>query len=168
MTDVNSLLRLAGRHWFYLLLPFAAAAAWTMQLSLDWERGATLGEATALFDWCVFLPAMFLLCYRRPMPARTLALRTVGLVCGGLWVAALIVPDGSERMIGAVAWLRYPGLTLLLVAEIFLLVAVMQITFGGEADPAELERLGVPASVARLMLLEARFWRWVWRSPRGR
>ena len=168
MRIANDWLRLAGRHWFYLLLPFAAAAAFDLHRSFDWRRDGALGEAVALFDWCVFLPGMFLLCYRRAMPGRARALRTVGLVCGGLWTAALIVPDGSERMIGAVAWLRYPGLALLLVAEAFVLVAVLRITFGGEADAAELERLGVPAPLAQLMLLEARFWHRVWRSLRGR
>ena len=98
MTDANSLLHLAGRHWFYLLLPFAAAAAWAMHLSLDWDREATLGEATALFDWCVFLPAMFLLCYRRAMPSRTLALRTVGLVCGEEDVGQQVRGDGRGRL----------------------------------------------------------------------
>ena len=160
--------RTAVRHWFYLLLPMAAVAAFQFRAAVDWRSEAALGEATALFDWCVFLPAMFLLCYRRTMPPRALALRLVGLVCGGLWVAALIVPDGSERMIGAVSWLRYPGLALLLVAEAAAFVAVLRLTSGGDSDPAALQRLGVPAPVARLMLLEARFWRWVWRAVRGR
>ena len=164
----RALARTAGRHWFYLLLLFAAIIAFPFRAAMDWRHDAALGEAAVLFDWCVFLPAMFLLCYRRTMPPRALALRLVGLICGGLWVAALIVPDGSERMIGSVAWLRYPGLALLLVMEAFALVAMLRLTFGGDPDPAALQRLGVPAPVARLMLLEARFWRWAWRSLRGR
>lgn len=155
------------RHWFYLLLPFAVAASLTLRSSIDWRSEAFRMEATTLFDWCVFLPAMFVLCYRRELTAGALAVRTVGIACAGLWAARLIVPDDHERLIAAVAWLRYPGMAVLLAAEALVLVALFKVTFSKTPDPGELVRLGVPSFVARLMLAEARFWRWAWRKLRG-
>jgi hypothetical protein len=41
-------------------------------------------------------------------------------------------------------------------------IAVLRVLFGADPDPKELERQGMPPLLARLMLAEARFWRWVW------
>jgi hypothetical protein len=157
----------ARRHWFYLLLPFAVAASLALRSSIDWRSEAFRMEATTLFDWCVFLPAMFVLCYRRELTTGALAVRTVGIACAGLWAATLIVPDDYQRLIGSVAWLRYPGMAVVLAAEALVLVALFKVTFSKTPDAGELVRLGVPPFVAKLMLAEARFWRWVWRKLRG-
>jgi hypothetical protein len=157
----------ARRHWFYLLLPFAVAASLTLRSSIDWRSEAFRMEATTLFDWCVFLPAMFVLCYRRELPTGALAVRTVGIACAGLWAATLIVPDDHQRLIGSVAWLRYPGMVVVLAAEALVMVALFKVTFSKAPDPSEIVRFGVPPFVAKLMLAEARFWRWVWRKLRG-
>ncbi|UVO50517.1 hypothetical protein M0208_08290 [Sphingomonas sp. SUN019] len=134
---------------------------------IDWRTDALQMEAVTLFDWCVFLPAMFVLCYRRQLTTGALAVRTIGIVCAGLWVAASIVPDDRESLIGSVTWLRYPGLALLVLAEGLALVAVLKITFSKTPDEAALRRLNVPPLIARLMLAEARFWRWLWTKLRG-
>jgi hypothetical protein len=155
------------RHWFYLLLPLAIAASLNLRATIDWRVDAAAMEVVTLFDWCVFLPAMFVLCYRSSLPRRALVLRTIGIVCGGIWAATVIVPDDRQSLIQAAAWLRYPGIAVLLFAEALVLVALVKIVTSKTPDAGELHRLGVPPILARLMLAEARFWRWVIHKLRG-
>ncbi|MCY7281618.1 MAG: hypothetical protein LH610_12140 [Sphingomonas bacterium] len=163
---MNKAARLAGRHWFYLLLPFWLVAALNFQTTFPWTERPALGEAAMLFDWALFMPFLFALCYR-DMPRRALVLRTLALVCGGVWVAGRMVPDSAELILTQWGWLRGVGITVLVLFEGIALVAVLRVVFGAAPDPKELERQGIPPIIAKLMLAEARFWRWVWTRMRG-
>ena len=65
--------------------------------------------------------------------------------------------------------MRIAGLIVLAVVELWLLVAVIRLVFGSDTSCDEVSRVtGAPRFVARLMLLEARFWKAVWRLIRRR
>ena len=158
---------LARRHWFWLLMPLWLLASYRLRGSLDWRTEGRIGEATILFDWCVFLPALYATSLWRTLPRRAVLLRTLGLCCAGLWVAGLLVPDTAEHLLARLGPLRYVGVAAALLVEGALFVATLRLIFSGRADAPSLERLGAPPFLARLMLLEARFWRWLWSHMRG-
>lgn len=155
------------RHWFYLLLPLLLAIAFGFRATHPWAESPVIGEATALFDWCLFVPCLYAICYR-DMPRRALAIRVLGLVCAGIWIAGLIVPVSAQTMLAQWGWLRGVGIAVLVAVEGWALVAVLRVIFSADADTKQLERQGIPPLLAQLMLAEARFWRWLWRRLRGR
>jgi hypothetical protein len=157
----------ARRHWFYLVWPFLLAAALMFRATHPWSDAPGFGEATTLFDWCVFVPALHAICYRA-MPRRALALRTLALICGGAWIAGKIVPDSAEVILAQWSWLRAPAMAVLLLAEGMALIAIVRLTFAPTPDSRALEKQGLPPLVVKLMLAEARFWRWLWARIRGR
>ena len=163
---MRAIARLSRRHWFYLILPVLLCAALSFSTTYPWAEDARFGEATALFDWCLFVPFLYAICYRDTLP-RVLAVRIFALICGGFWVAGKIVPDSAETILAQWSWLRGVGIAVLMLIEGVALVAVLRATFSAAPDPKELERQGVPPLVAKLMLAEARFWRWVWARVRG-
>lgn len=59
------------------------------------------------------------------------------------------------------AWLRYAGLTVLMLIEVRIMVALFKILFKPGTSSKQLEDIGMPPFLAKLALLEARFWRWV-------
>lgn len=154
------------RNWFYPLLPIWLAAALGFRSTHPWTEQPALGEAVTLFDWCLFVPILYVVCYRA-MPGRALLLRAFALVCGGLWIAGRIVPDHAELLLKEWGWLRAVGITVLTLVEGLAAVSVLRVAFGSAPSSAELERQGVPPLVARMILAEARFWRWVWAKLRG-
>lgn len=158
--------RFAREHWFYLVLPILLGFALNFRATYPWAKQPAFGEATTLFDWCLFVPLLYAICYRQ-MPRRALALRTLAIVCGGVWIAGKIVPDSAQIILGQWGWLRGIGVAALVLAEGAALIAVMRVAFGAAPDPKQLEQQGVPPLLAKLMLAEARFWRWVWARLRG-
>ena len=162
-----SIRELASRHWFYLLLPVWLAASWSLRGSSMWNQQPRLGEAIVLFDWCIFMPVLFAICYR-DMPHRALALRMLALFCGGIWLAGQIVPPEAQDLLGFGAGLRWVGLIVLVLFEAAAIMAMLRIVFGEAPSAAALERQGIPPVIARLMVLEARFWRWVWKRLTGK
>lgn len=157
---------LARRNWFYALLPVWALASWGLWVTHSWNEQPLLGEAIVLFDWCLFVPATFALCYRG-MPPRALALRLTGLACGGIWLAGQIVPAESQFILLGLSGVRWLGLSVLLLFEMAAIAAMARIVFGQSPDPRRLERQGIPPLVAKAMIAEARFWRWVWARLTG-
>ena len=80
-----------------------------------------------------------------------------------------LVPAEAQRWIDDLGALRLAGLFILALIELWVLVEIVKILFGREPSVERVvARSGAPAWVARLMLLEARFWKWVWRRLRGR
>lgn len=164
----SSIATLAARHWFWVLLPLWLAATLNLRASLDWSAEARMGETVILFDWCVLVPLLYAACYWRTLSRRALMIRVVGLVCSGIWLAGFMIPDESERVLRQVSWLRYAGAVPVLLVEGTVLIAMIRVLFSERPDTAELERKGIPPLLARLIVLEARFWRWVWSRLRGR
>lgn len=156
------------RHWFYLLLPLWLAITVNLHLTFEWQAEPRLGEALVLFDWCIFIPALYAVCYWGRSSARALGIKLLALSCLGLWVAGKVVPDTAEGILRDWSWLRQIGLAALVAVEIAAVCAALRVAFSSRPDVVQLERQGVPPLLARLMLAEARFWRWVWSKMRGR
>lgn len=156
----------ARQNWFYLVLPVLLGIAFGFRATQPWGDQPRFGEAATLFDWCLFVPFLYAIWYR-DMPRRALALRTLALACGGLWIAGKIVPDSAKTILAQWGWLRSVGITFLVLAEGAALITVLRIVFGSAPDPKELEKQGMPPVLVKLMMAEARFWRWLWLRLRG-
>lgn len=154
---------IAGRlreNWFWplavLLLALAAAISWSIPTdALDgWE-------VALLFDVFVTIPLLFVLCYRRQRTAAQLAVRVLALQCLGIWIAAKLVPADSQVILPHLVWLRYTGLAILVLIEIRLGLVLLRLVFKPETTRSQLEASGMPPLLAKVALLEARFWRWI-------
>lgn len=160
------LLTEAGAHWFMLLLPVLLLVEYGFARTTDWPRDG-VAESALIFDLCLFVPALHLLCYRRRVAAKPLLIRTGGLSLLGLAIASWLVPPQHQLVLSHLAWLRPFGLTALALLEAGLLIGLIGLAFSGRTTAADLAgRSGAPLWVARLMLLEARFWKAVWRLLR--
>lgn len=158
----------AKANWFVLLLPGLLLFEWAFARSNDWSD-AGLSEPAMLFDLCLVIPALFVLCYRKTLPPSQLALRAMALSCLGIYVASKLVPADAQTLLPHLYWPRMAGLAVLVLIELKLFVAVMKLVFArGSTAEQVAERTGAPAWIVRLMLLEARFWQAVWRFIRGR
>lgn len=171
MVDAGTGLRSAGwlrRNWFVPVALASVAIEIGFTRSTDWSQ-PRLAEAAVLFDLCLFVPALFLVCYRHGRSAKALALRFVALACLGFYIASWLVPAAAQQLIVDLGWLRIAGMVVLALIELRLLVAAVRMVFRGNVQPEQLaERTGAPLWIARLMALEARFWKAVWRLVRGR
>lgn len=148
------------RHWFVplavIFLAGDAAAAWTTM----WPSRAI--ESAIAIDLALIVPALHLWCYRRD--GRRAILRTVALACLGIWVAAQLVPAAHHDVLEQLRYLRYAGLAVLVAIEIRVMVGIYRVMFTRRESVAEsakqiAESAGVPPALAKLMALEARFWR---------
>ena len=159
----------AAGNWFLLALPLLLAVSVLFTRTNDWRGAPGAGEAVTLFDWAVTVPFLYFLCYRSKLGAKQMSLRLVGLACLGVWVASKLVPAGAQEILPHLTWPRWAGLAVLALVELRLLILVMKLACSGQASAEELARTsGVPPLLARLMLLEAAFWRAVWRLIRRR
>lgn len=164
----RSLSRYAAEHWFVLLLPVLLLLEYGFARSTDWARPGA-AEAAILFDLCLFVPGLFLLCYRRRLPVRTLLIRAAALSLLGLFVASQLVPVGAQGLLAHLSWLRPFGLAVLALVELSLFVALVRMVYSGAPNADQVAaRTGTPVWIVRLMLLEARFWKAVWRLIRRR
>lgn len=164
-----SLSHLTQRHWFLIILPFLAAAALGLSKTIDWHRDGRMAELALLVDACVSLPLLYFLCYRETLSGRQMALRLVGLACLGIWFASWLVPEQAQSLLPHFGWARTAGIVFLVAIELRLVAGAIKMAFSGKVSADQLAKSsGAPRWVARLMLLEARFWRWLWRSISGR
>lgn len=153
------------QNWFWPLSVALVACFWAIAtipvvpLTPDFEWAF-------LFDVLITLPVLFALCYRGTMTRVALGMRIVGLQCAGIWLATKLVPVDSQSILPHLGWLRWAGLTVLLLFEIRLMVAVVKLVWNPSAKQADLEAVGMPPFVAKLAMIEARFWRWVFRRPK--
>lgn len=157
----------AAANWFLLALPLLAAISWSVASSVPPADPAI--EAVTLLDWTVTIPLLYFLCYRRTHKPRTMALRLLALVCLGIWAASRLVPLPAQEILPHLGWPRMAGYALLLLIEIRLVFLAVKFAFTARGSAEELaEKSGAPVFLARLMLLEARFWRAVWKLIRRR
>jgi len=160
---------LVQRHWFLLLLPVLASASFGVAALIDWQREGSIAEMVLLFDVFVSVPVLYFLCYRATLTRKQMALRLIGLACLGIWFATWLVPEASQSLLPRLGWLRTAGIALLVIAELRLVLGAIKMAFSGKASADQLAHAsGAPPWIAKLMLLEARFWRWMWRRISGR
>lgn len=135
-------------------------------LSWKWD-GSSRAEWVVLFDLCVFLPVLHLFAYRATLPRRVLMIRTVAIAGAGLWLARLLVPTDSRHILDWLAGAHGVFLAVAVLFELAVLALVLRALYGAGAERLT-EDFGIPPWVARLMVLEARFWKTVLRLFRRR
>ena len=157
----------ARRNWFVPMLALLLAIEWAFARGVDW-RGDRLAEAVILFDLCLFVPALHYLCYRRALAWKPLLIRTAALASLGIYLASWLIPVEAQHLLAGLGWARLAGLAVLAALELWVVVKVVKLVFGGTATEADVVAHGAPPWIARIMLIEARFWKWLWRLLRGR
>jgi len=152
-------------HWFFVVAPFVIAA--DLFVALDPRGGIDrLVEAGLLFDLAVVLPCLYWLCYRGR--GRKAVIRAAALSCLGIWAALKLVPEPEQELLSYVAPLRYAGLAALVWLEVAVLLAIYRTAFkGGSVQDVAAQAqatAGLPPWAARIVALEATFWRGAWRA----
>lgn len=157
-----------SRHWF---LPVAAVVVAGDLSALHWGAWASssIVEAALLFDFVLLLPLLYGWCYRRK--GKAAAVQAIALACFAIWATGKAIPVEQHHVLNSIGWLRTLGLAGLLAVEIKLGVAVYKaVVLSGKSRreaEARLESEGIPPWLAKLMSLEATFWRRVWRLARN-
>jgi hypothetical protein len=155
-------------YWFYWLLPLGLVAAWKLALTPDSLANPIMTERVFLFDFAVFLPLVYFLYLRSRVTRRAALVRAFALGGAGISYAAWLMPDGTGEVLPFLAWLRWTALPLLIAIEFAAFVALMRHIYGSEPEEAKLVEQGIPRLVVRLLMIEARFWKRVFRFLTGR
>lgn len=158
------------RHWFW---PAAFAVALTnlVTITLDGWQAPQLKEFGVLFDFAVLIPLFYLFCYRAS--GKKTLVRTIAFACLGVWLASHIVPDTHHSLIDRIGWVRYLGLSVLVLIEIRLAIEIWRLAFRSKNEDAsraikqKAKEEGVPPWVAKLMAAEAVLWKKMWQSVRS-
>lgn len=158
----------ARRNWFLPLLALLVAIEWAFARATDWSSDG-VAEAVILFDMCLFVPILYMLCYRRRVALKPLLVRAAALSFLGLYVASFLVPPQAQHLVAELGWARLVGWAVLALVELWVVVKIVRLVFGGEATTEDVAaRSGAPRWIARMMLIEARFWKALWRLFRRR
>ena len=147
-------------NWFWPVALVLLGAVWSLSANLP-PQDLSGWEVAVLFDFLITLPLLFTLCYRRKLTRKNLIIRILALQCLGIWLATKIVPVESQILLPQLSWLRYAGLAVLMLIELRIMVVLFKTVFKADTTSKQLEEIGMPAFLAKLALLEARFWRWV-------
>ncbi len=157
-----NLTRPAEKWFFIIAMPLAVAIEWAFAASLDWTVYPR-SEWVALVDLCVFMPLLYLLAFSSTLPRRARLLRTAGVAGIGLFAASFIVPDANQFVIAELSSLRNAMLVVILAFEGWVMWKVIGAVSRKGADAQTLERdFAMPHWIAKLMILEAKFWKAVW------
>ena len=155
------------RHWFVPLLAVLLLIETAFARTTDWSRDG-FAELVVLFDLCLFIPFLYLLCYRGRVERKPLLIRAAALALAGIYVASKLVPPSAQIVLGELVWARYAGLAVLALIELWVVVLTMKLVYGGATTEEIARSSGAPPWIARLLQLEARFWKAVWRFLSGR
>ena len=155
---------LMRENWFWPLAAVLGGAVWALSTipSVPMTPGF---EGTLLFDALITLPVLFVVCYRRSFTTKALMIRVIALQCAGIWLAAQLVPVDGQSILPYLTWVRWAGLAIITLFEIRLVLAVVKLQLKPTTRQDELEAAGMPPLLAKLAMLEARFWRWILRRP---
>jgi hypothetical protein len=151
-------------HWGYCVALSVVAVDLFIAFGLRGQISPRVMEAGILFDLAVFVPCLYWLCYRER--GRKSVIRAAALCCLGIWAALKVVPESERELLNYVAHLRYVGLVVLACLEGAVLVAIYRTVFKGLPERDAIAQAhaaaNLPTWVARLLVLEAKFWRSVW------
>ena len=162
---MSRVLRLAGAHWYWPAFVAILGCVWLLARVPTFMQPG--GEAALLADLCITAPSLYALCYGRRQPLRQTLIRALAISCAGVWLASWLIPEHHQSLLPQLAPLRWAGLLVVLLFEVRLLVAATRVAFSGKGTAHDvMQASGAPEWIARLMLLEARFWRAVWRMIR--
>jgi hypothetical protein len=148
-------------HWFFLAAGVVIFADLTALKLEGWSAPRVL-EAALLFDFAVIVPLLHLWCYRAK--GKVAIFRTIGLAALAIWAVGHVVPAQHHHLLASLEWLRPIILVCLAVFEIKILIAFYKMIFASNKSTEEVaakmaSELDLPPWVARLLELEARFWR---------
>lgn len=147
-------------NWFWPVALGLSGVLWLLTNTLP-PQDLGYWELAVLFDVLVTLPLLFMLCYCRTLTFKNLIIRIIALQCLGMWLATKLVPVESQMVLPQLSWLRYAGLIVLILIEVRIMVALFKVLFKPDTGSKQLEDIGIPPFLAKLALLELRFWRWV-------
>lgn len=149
--------------WFFLIaFPLAIAIEWAFARTLDWAAYPR-SEWVALFDLCVFMPLLYLAAFSSELTRKARVLRCLGIAGIGLFAASFIVPEANQFVIGELSTLRSSAMVGIVAFEAWIMWKVIGAVYRHNADAKTLEReFAMPEWIARLMVLEAGFWKAVW------
>lgn len=153
--------------WFFIIaLPLAIATEWAFARTLDWTAYPR-SEWVALFDLCIFMPALYWAAFSSDLSRKARLLRSLGIAGIGLFTASFIVPEPNQFIIGELSAARKFAMVVIVAFEGWVLWKVIGAVYRQNADAKTLERdFAMPEWVARLMVLEAKFWKAVWQFLR--
>jgi hypothetical protein len=153
--------------WFFLIaLPLAIAIEWAFARSLDWTAYPR-SEWVALFDLCVFMPLVYLSAFSSELTRKARLLRCLGIAGAGLFAASFIVPEPNQFIIGELSAVRKVAMVGIVAFEGWVLWKVIGAVYRQNVDAKTLERdFAMPEWIAKLMVLEAKFWKAVWQLLR--
>ena len=144
-------------NWFWPLAIMLMSLAWAIGQFSNIEPNSSW-EYAVIFDVLVTLPILYFLCYRKKSSLKHNILGIIALQCTGIWLATKIVPIESQFVLPYLSWLRIVGLAMLFALEVWIVLALFKVIFRKDTTAAQVEKLGVPPLVAKLILMEARFW----------
>jgi hypothetical protein len=155
----------AKQNWFFVILPILVTVNY-LATKIPVEIDARLNEISILFDLACLLPALYAICYRDM--GRKIIVRTIGIMCLGIWLAGHLIPAEEQVVYLYFSWLRYAALAAFVLIEIKMSVFVFKLLYGREQNQAKTtrqmsEEMGVPEWAAKLMVLEAAFWKRLWK-----
>jgi hypothetical protein len=149
----------AKENWFWPLAITLVVLAWTIGQFSQIEPNSSW-EYAVIFDVLVTLPILYFVCYGKKATLKNNIFRILALQCSGIWFATKIVPIESQSLLPYLSWLRFAGLAVLFVFEAWIGLALIKLIFRPDTTANQIQQqLGAPAFVAKLILLEARFWR---------
>ena len=168
MNTLNLNFEKLGQHWFIPAALLILCGAIVSSHTADWATEARLLESALVFDLAILLPLLFWVCYR--FQAKAVALRSVALACGGIWLATYLVPSEHQPLLPYVAVLRYVAIALLVYIEIRIAAALYWSVVLGRVTPDDaadhlVREAGIPRPLAVIMAKEANFWKRVLAKP---
>ena len=147
-------------NWFWPVTLVLMGAAWSLSANLP-PQDLDGWEVAVLFDVLITLPLLFALCYSGKLTRKNLIIRILTLQCLGIWLATKIVPVESQILLPQLSWLRYAGLAVLVLVELRIMVVQFKTVVKADTTSKQLEEIGMAPFLAKLALLKAHFWRWV-------
>ena len=148
------------QNWFWPVAILLWAAVWFLVRQMPQDIPANY-EYAVLTDVFITMPLLLWLCYRSQLTTKALLLRVVGVISLGIWLASQMLQPEHQTILPLLGSLRNIGLGVAIAIELWLFVSILKIVFKKDTTSQVLVDQGVPEFMAKLMLLEARFWRWV-------
>ena len=149
--------------WFFLtLLPLAILIEGVFTATLDWSAYPR-SEWVVLVDLCVIMPLLYFVAFSSGASLKTRILHALAIAGLGLLAAKMMVPEANQFLIGQLSQMRAALFVVILAFEAFVIWKVLSALYTKNADAKEIERgFAVPPFIAKLLVLEAKFWKAVW------
>lgn len=155
-------------YWFYGLLAFCLIGAWQLSLTPETLADPITTERVFLVDFALLLPLIYFAYLRTRVALKAAILRSLALGAAGISYAAWLMPEGTGQVLPFLSWLRWTALPFVIAIELAAFVALMRYLYGSEPHEEELIKQGIPPVIVKLLLMEARFWKSVFRFLTGK